>query len=223
MVFKKRKVVEVSPPSDGGDMVGDSGADDDYGTKKYTEILGFYNEVVPRTHYQILCTAMQRAMAEFSVYGPGETGRDRFAWFCEWVAAHPAMAPQRQINYHEESCRSALNQLMQNVAKKVRKSRQAMWEAIADARAAFAANNLDIAIEPVDRLPDMGAPTAEPGYMPANQGSAKVRTESAIERQRAAARAARLEATPVREPAAARPLLVPVIIPLPVPGRRGHK
>jgi len=35
---------------------------------------------------------------------------------------------------------------MQDIAKKVRKSRQAMWEAIADARAAFTANNPDIAI-----------------------------------------------------------------------------
>jgi len=58
MVFKKRKVVEVSPASDGGDMVGDSGADDDYGTKKYAEILGFYDKGVPRTLYQIWRTAM---------------------------------------------------------------------------------------------------------------------------------------------------------------------
>jgi len=41
MVFKERKVVEVSPASDGGDVVGDSGADDNDGTKKYAEILGF--------------------------------------------------------------------------------------------------------------------------------------------------------------------------------------
>jgi len=158
----------VSPTSDGGDVVGDSGANDDYGIKKYAEILGFYDEGVPRTLHQIWRTAIQRAIAGFSVYGPGETGHDRFARFCEWGARHPAMAPRGQINYHEESCRSALNQLMQDVTKKVRKSRQAMWEAIADARAAFAANNPDIAIEPVNQLLDMGAPTAEPAYMPAN-------------------------------------------------------
>jgi len=79
MVSKKRKMVELSPNSDGSDAVGDSGVDDDFGSKKCAEILGFYDEGVPRILYQILRTAMQRALAEFSVYGPGETGRDRFA------------------------------------------------------------------------------------------------------------------------------------------------
>ena len=187
MAYQKRKLVETSPVSDGGDAAGDPGVDDDYGTKKYAKVLCFYDEGIPRTLYQIWRPAMQRAMAEFSVYGPGEKGRGRFARFCEWGAAHPVMALRRQINYNEQSCRSALNQLKQDVAKKVRKSRQAMWEAIADARAAISADNPNIAIEPVDRLPDMGAPTAEPAYMPANQGSTKARTESAAERQRVAA------------------------------------
>jgi len=83
MVSKKRKMVGLSPASDGGDAAGDSGVDDAYGTKKYAEILGFYDEGVPRTLYQIWRTTMQCAMAEFSVYGPGETGQDRFARFCE--------------------------------------------------------------------------------------------------------------------------------------------
>jgi len=100
MVSKKRKMVELSAASDGGDAAGDSGVDNDYGTKKYTEILGFYDEGVPRTLYQIWHMAMQCAMAKFSVFGPGETGRDRFARFCEWGATHPAMAPLGQINYH---------------------------------------------------------------------------------------------------------------------------
>jgi len=60
MVSKKRKIVELSTASDGGNAAGDSGVDDDYGTKKYTEILGFYDEGVPRTLYQIWRTAMQR-------------------------------------------------------------------------------------------------------------------------------------------------------------------
>jgi len=187
MVSKKRKRVELSPASDGSDAAGDPGGNYANGTKKYTKILGFYNEGIPRTLYQIWRTAMHHAMAKFSSYGPGETGRDRFTWFGEWGATHPAMAPRRQINYHEESCRSALNQLMQDVAKKVRKSRQVIWEAIADAQAAFATENTNIAIELVDRLPDMGATTAQPAYMPANPESTKARTESAAEGQRAAA------------------------------------
>jgi len=79
MAYKKRKLVETSPVSDGGDAAVASGVDDDYGTKKYAEILGFYDEGVPRTLNQICRKAMQHAMAEFRVYGPGETGRDRFA------------------------------------------------------------------------------------------------------------------------------------------------
>jgi len=135
----------------------------------------------------------------------------------------PALAPRGQINYHKKSCRSALNKLIQDVTKNFRKSSQATLEAIADTRATFSTDNPNITIEPVDRLPDMGAPTADPTYMPANQGSTKARTESAAERQRAATRPARPDATPVRERALARPLSVLVIFPPPVPGRRSRK
>jgi len=83
MVSKKRKLVEVSPASDGGNAAQDSGVDNDYSTKKYAEILGFYDKGILGTLYQIWRTAMQRAMAEFSVYGPRETVRDRFALFCQ--------------------------------------------------------------------------------------------------------------------------------------------
>ena len=75
-------------------MVGDSEANDDYGTKKYTKLLSLYNESVPRTLYQILRKAIQRVMAKFGVYGSEEIGHDRFARFCEWGAEHLAMAPQ---------------------------------------------------------------------------------------------------------------------------------
>jgi len=58
IAYKKRKLVETSPVSDGGDAAGDFGVDGDYGTKKYGEILGFYDDGVPRTLYQIWRTAM---------------------------------------------------------------------------------------------------------------------------------------------------------------------
>ncbi|KAF8423009.1 hypothetical protein BGX38DRAFT_1279720 [Terfezia claveryi] len=197
MGTKKRKLIEAS---DGGDPARESSGDEDYGTKQFADALGFNDPGVPKTLYQIWRNCMQRAITEFGVYGPGESGHDRFAWFCEWGVAHPAMAPRGQINYHDEAM-------------------QVMWEAIADARAAFEAANPDIVVEPVDQLPDMGAPRADPAYMPGNQGSVKARTASTAERQRAAARIARPDATPVREAAPARPLLVPVIIPLAVPGK----
>ncbi|KAF8420543.1 hypothetical protein BGX38DRAFT_1280180 [Terfezia claveryi] len=113
--------------------------------------------------------------------------------------------------------RSALNQLMQDVAKKARKSRQVMWESIADARAAYDQANPGVAIEPLGRLPNMGRPTAEPPYMPMNQGSQKARTESVAERLRAAARARRpppspILASPLPPPAPQRP---PVPAPAP--------
>ncbi|KAF8455928.1 hypothetical protein BGX38DRAFT_1266813 [Terfezia claveryi] len=49
--------------------------------------------------------------------------------FVNLLLPHPAVAPTGQIHYHH---RSAPNQLMQDVAKRARKSRQAMWEAIAE-------------------------------------------------------------------------------------------
>jgi len=65
---------------------------------------------------------MQRAMAEFGSFGPGESGGVKFAELCEWAAGHPAMAPKGQVNYHDPEYRDAMNQLLQDVAKKARKS-----------------------------------------------------------------------------------------------------
>ncbi|RPB24996.1 hypothetical protein L211DRAFT_848357 [Terfezia boudieri ATCC MYA-4762] len=96
----------------------DSG-DDDHGTRQFADRLGFNDPGIPRTLYQ-------RAMSDFGIFRPGEFGRTKFAKLCEWGAAHLAMAPKGQLNYHKQEYRSALNQLMQDVAKKARKSRQVM-------------------------------------------------------------------------------------------------
>ena len=69
---------------------------------------------------------MQRAMAEFGIFGPGEAGKVKFAEFCEWAAGHPSMARGDQVNYNDHTYRVAMNQLLQDVAKKARKSRQTM-------------------------------------------------------------------------------------------------
>jgi len=53
---KKRNLVETSPINNGSDMAGDPGVDDAYGSKKYAEILGVYDEGVPRILYQICVT-----------------------------------------------------------------------------------------------------------------------------------------------------------------------
>jgi len=66
-------MVELSPTSDGGDAIGDSSVDDNYGTKKYSKILGLYDKGVSRTLYQIKHIVMQLVKPEFNAYGPKET------------------------------------------------------------------------------------------------------------------------------------------------------
>ena len=118
----------------GGDGGGGGGpSDDDHSTKQYVDKLGFNDPGIPKTLYQIWRSCMQRAMAEFGIFGPGEAAKVKFAEFCEWAAGHPSMAPRGQVNYNDQTYRVAMNQLLQDVAKKARKCRQKMWEAIADA------------------------------------------------------------------------------------------
>ena len=145
-------------------------SDQDHSTKQYVDKLSCHDPVIPRTLSQICRSCMQRAMAEFGLFGYGEAGTVKFAEFCEWAAGHPSIAPTGHVNYNDKTYRVAMNQLLQNVAKKAHKSRQTMWEAIADARAAFTAANHGVVIEPVSRLPDCGNPTADTLYMLGNTG-----------------------------------------------------
>ncbi|KAF8429989.1 hypothetical protein BGX38DRAFT_1146911 [Terfezia claveryi] len=115
MPLKKRKLGNAGTTSDGGGV--DSG-DDDYGTRQFADKLGFNDPGVPKTLYQVWRSCMQHAMSDFGIFGPGESGRMRFAELCEWGAAHLAMAPKGQINYHQQDYRSALNQLMQDVPRR---------------------------------------------------------------------------------------------------------
>ena len=148
---------------------------------------------------------MQCAMAEFGIFGPGESGRVRFAELCKWAAGHPAIAPKGHVNYHDPEYRDTINQLQQNIAKKACKSRQTMWELIADARADFAAANHGVPIQPIGSLPDLGVLTVDSPYMPPNQGSNKARMECAAQHQTIATQAAAAAAGPPASP----PLAVP--------------
>ena len=116
-------------------------------------------------------------MAECGIFGPEEAGKVKFAEFCEWAAGHPSMAPRGQVNYNDQTYRVAMNQLLQDGVKKARKSRQTMWQEIADARAALTAANDGIVIERVGPLPDFRNPTADPSYMTGDQGSNTAKTE----------------------------------------------
>jgi len=57
-----------------------------------------------------------------------------------------------------------------------------MWEGIADAQAVFTVENLNIALELVNWVPDLGPPTGVPVSMPANERSTKLSTKSSVER-----------------------------------------
>ena len=142
-----------------------------------------------------------------------EACKVKFAECGEWAAGHPSMTTRSQVKYNDQTYRGARNQLLQDVAKKARKSRQIMWQAIGDAQAAFTAANHGVVIEPVSPFPHFGNPTADPLYMTGKQGSNNVKTESAAQRQRMIARA-----TPVREAAAAGPAPPPLAAPSPPAG-----
>ena len=66
---------------------------------------------------------MQRAMAEFGIFGPVEARKVKFAEFCEWAAGDHSMAHRGQVNYSDQTYRVAMNQVLQDVAKKARESR----------------------------------------------------------------------------------------------------
>ncbi|RPB27280.1 hypothetical protein L211DRAFT_846106 [Terfezia boudieri ATCC MYA-4762] len=94
------------------------------------------------------------------------------------------MAPRGQLVYQDEAIRKQIRILCDDVAKKARGSRQAIWIAIHIARATYrVAYNREPAIveQPKWPLPDveeLGYPSAEPSYMPRTakgKGSAGVK------------------------------------------------
>ena len=86
-----------------GDGGGGGGpGDEDHSTKQYVDKRGFHDAGIPRTLYQIWESCMQRAMAEFRIFGPVEAGKVKFAEFREWAAGHPSMAARGQVNYNED-------------------------------------------------------------------------------------------------------------------------
>ncbi|RPB18147.1 hypothetical protein L211DRAFT_854413 [Terfezia boudieri ATCC MYA-4762] len=110
------------------------------------------------------------------------------------------MAPRGQLAYQDEAIRKHIRILCDDVAKKARGSRQAMWVAIHQAWAAHRASHdgEPAVIEPPKwPLPDveeLGQPSTGPSYMPRTakgKGSAGVKKatiESNAERERVNAR-----------------------------------
>ena len=130
------------------------------------------------------------------------------------------MAARGQVNYNDPTYRVAMKQLLQDVVKTAHKSRQTIWEAIADAQAGFTAANHAVGIEHVGPLPDFGNPTADPPYMPWKQGSNTAKTESAAQRQRIIAQAAAVMVAAAAGPAPPPPAApAPPARPLPAPHR----
>ena len=108
-------------------------------------------------------------MPEFGISVPVEACEVKFAECCQWAVSHPSMPPKGDVNYHDHTYRVAMNELVQDVAKKPGKFTHRMWQGIADARAAFMAANYCIVIEPVGLLPDFGNPTTDLRYVSGNQ------------------------------------------------------
>ncbi|RPB18500.1 hypothetical protein L211DRAFT_854063 [Terfezia boudieri ATCC MYA-4762] len=119
--------------------------------------------------------AVSDERTNFNCHGPEEAGSNKWESFCEWATGQPTMAPR---------------------AKKARGSRQAMWVAIHQARAAHRASHdgEPAVIEPPKwPLPDveeLEQPSAGPSYMPRTakgKGSARVKKvtiDSNAERER---------------------------------------
>jgi len=61
-------------------------------------------------------------MADFRDFEPREAGK----FLSELVSGHPTIAPRGQFNYHNATYRTAINQLLEDIAKKARKSKETM-------------------------------------------------------------------------------------------------
>jgi hypothetical protein len=142
--------------------------------KKAAEQVGFSDAGTPTKLYTLWRKQVHRGVQNWDCFGPEEAGTSRWDAFCEWAAGQPTMAPRGQLTYHEESVRKNVRLLCDDVAKKARNSRQAMWEAVRQARAGYrgahnaAPQHVEPAKWPLPAAQELGPPTTGPSYMPRN-------------------------------------------------------
>ena len=220
----------------------ESESEDEPTVRQAAERIGFFDPGIPKRLYTFWRAQVHRGIQNWTCFGAGEAGTTKWAEFCEWAAGQPTMAPRGQLNYHKDSIRNNVRVVCEDIAKKARTSRQNMWEAIQQSRAAYrAANAMAPAhIEPLNwPLPGVekfGQINTGPSYMPRNprgSGSAALinaTNESNLEVQRTKARgrgqAPQVPSQAVPGSASGVPAgmrQVPVVIPAPSTGGRKNR
>ncbi|RPB26621.1 hypothetical protein L211DRAFT_847247 [Terfezia boudieri ATCC MYA-4762] len=169
---------------------------DERTVRKAAERVGFFDKGIPGQLYTQWRKQVHRRIQNFNCHGPEEAGSNKWESFCEWAAGQPTMAPRYQLAYQDEAIQKHIRILYDDVVKKARGSRQAMWVAIQQARATHRASydGESAVIEPPKwPLPDveeLGQPSAGPSYMPItakgkrSAGVNKVTIELNVERER---------------------------------------
>ena len=122
----------VVPPQTGsGDTV-----------KVAAEKVAFFDNGIPPQLYSLWRTQVHRGIQNWDCFGAAEAGTKKLTDFCEWAVAQPGMAPRGQVGYGRQEVKRHVRTLCNDIARKARNSRQAMWEMIYAARAAYHAEYL---------------------------------------------------------------------------------
>ena len=117
----------VVPPETGsGDTV-----------KGAAEKVGFFDNGIHPQLYSLWRTQVHRGIQNWDCFVAAEAGTKEWTDFCEWAAGQPGMGPRGQVGYGREEVKRHVRTLCDDIAKKARNSRQAMWEMIYAARAAY--------------------------------------------------------------------------------------
>ncbi|KAF8425999.1 hypothetical protein EV426DRAFT_594682 [Tirmania nivea] len=131
----KRKTQPAADPTE---------ADDDRTIRQFADRAGFYNEGIPETLYSLWRRDVSQLIKETGVYGPQKSGTDTWSTFCWHAAGLPTMAPSGQLKYcSDKRVLQSVNQLCQDIAKKVRTGNTSRDQAVQQAHAAHAAQYPD--------------------------------------------------------------------------------
>ena len=121
--------LNVIPPQNGsGDTV-----------KRAAQQVGFLDFGIPPQLYSLWQTEVYRGIQNWDRFVAAEAGTKEWPDFVEWAAGQPGMAPQGRVGYGPEEVKRHVCTLCDDKAKKAWNSRQAMWEMIYAAPAAYRA------------------------------------------------------------------------------------
>ena len=100
-----------------------------------------------------------------------EGGTSKWSEFGDWAAGQPTMAPGGQLEYDQDKIRSSVRTICDDIAKKARKSRLTMWEAIHLARGTYRTANpkgpktIQSSRSPLPGAGELGGFKTGPAYM----------------------------------------------------------